>query len=91
MRFNIILRYRFFFLVYLATFCQWLRLYGVEGRGDTWIMNLNMWKEAVVVWFKKLSQHSFEGLRKTTKTSVSIASLRAEIWTRDLPATKQEC
>jgi hypothetical protein len=32
-----------------------------------------------------------EKLRKTTKTSVSIVGLRAEILTWDLPNTKQEC
>jgi hypothetical protein len=26
-----------------------------------------------------------EGLRKTTKTSVKVAGLRTEIWTRDIP------
>jgi hypothetical protein len=29
-------------------------------------------------------------LKKTTKPSVRIASLRVEIWTRDLPNTKQK-
>jgi hypothetical protein len=32
-----------------------------------------------------------EGLRKTTKTSIRMPGLWAEIWTRDLPNTKQEC
>jgi hypothetical protein len=31
-----------------------------------------------------------EGLRKTRNTSVMIAGLRADIWSRDLPNTKQE-
>jgi hypothetical protein len=30
-----------------------------------------------------------EGLRKTTKTSVSVAGLRADIWTHVLPNMKQ--
>jgi hypothetical protein len=30
-------------------------------------------------------------LRKITKTSVRIAGLRAEIWTRNIPNSKQEC
>jgi hypothetical protein len=32
-----------------------------------------------------------EGLRKTTKTSLRTLSLRAEIWSRDLPNMKKEC
>jgi hypothetical protein len=32
-----------------------------------------------------------EGLRKTTKTSVRIARLLAEIWTQELPNMEQEC
>jgi hypothetical protein len=32
-----------------------------------------------------------EELRKSTKASVWIACLRAEILTRDLPNTKEEC
>jgi hypothetical protein len=32
-----------------------------------------------------------EGLRKPQNTSVRIPGLRAEILSRDLPSTKQEC
>jgi hypothetical protein len=32
-----------------------------------------------------------DGLRQSRKTSDREASLRAEIWTRDLPNSKQEC
>jgi hypothetical protein len=32
-----------------------------------------------------------EGLKKTTKITVRMIGLRAEISTRDLPDTKQEC
>jgi hypothetical protein len=31
-----------------------------------------------------------ESLRKTTKNISKIAGIRADIWTRDLPNTKQE-
>jgi hypothetical protein len=49
-----------------------------------------MWKEAVVALFKILSLTCLERLRKTTKTSVRIAGLRAEILTLDLQDTKQD-
>jgi hypothetical protein len=31
-----------------------------------------------------------QGLRELQKTSIGVASLQAEIWTRDLPIGKQE-
>jgi hypothetical protein len=61
---------------------------------NRWIMNCK------VVFVKKRSWPNFkvwapsgirlDEMRKTMKTSVRIASLRAEILTRDLPNTKQE-
>jgi hypothetical protein len=35
--------------------------------------------------------YSWRDWGKPRKSSVSIAGLRAEIWTRDFPNTKQEC
>jgi hypothetical protein len=52
----------------------------------------SIWKDAVVACFKVLSQHLPGWTEKNhEKPPVRIAGLRAEIWNRDLPNTKQEC
>jgi hypothetical protein len=79
----------YLFVLNLATFSQLLKLYSVEWKGDKWMMN---WKGRA----RKRSWPNprycpdiqLEGLRNTTKTSVGIVGLRAEIWTLDLPNTK---
>jgi hypothetical protein len=50
-----------------------------------------MWKEAVVTFLRYYPRICIEGLRKTTKQSVRIAVFRADILTRVLSNTKQEC
>jgi hypothetical protein len=50
-----------------------------------------IWKEAVVAWFKVLYRHSSEGTDEGHEIYVRIAGLRAKIWTRDFPNTKQDC
>jgi hypothetical protein len=52
-----------------------------------------MCTDVVVAYFNVLFclSISLEWLRITMKTAVCIDGLRAEIWTRDLPSTKQEC
>jgi hypothetical protein len=55
-----------------------MNLKDVEGRGGGLILRYN-------------SGICLEGLRQTTKTSVRISGLRAEIWTRDLQNMKQLC
>jgi hypothetical protein len=44
-----------------------------------------IWKEAV------LSRHLSERTEEMQKKPVRTAIIRAEIWTRDLPNTKQDC
>jgi hypothetical protein len=57
---------------------------------DEWWIEKNV-EEAVVDYFKVLYPSiCLEGLRIMTKSSVRIAGLRAEIWTRELSNTKQE-
>lgn len=51
-----------------------------------------LWEEVALTRFKaeRLLLHSPERIGENKK-SVSIGSLRAEIWTRDLPNVKQYC
>jgi hypothetical protein len=50
-----------------------------------------MWKEAVVAWvLRYYAGICLQGLRKPAKNLIMIAGLRPEIWTRDIPNTKQE-
>jgi hypothetical protein len=50
-----------------------------------------IWKEAFVAWFKVLSWHfALSSWPKPRKTSVAIADLQADVWTRKFPNTKQE-
>jgi hypothetical protein len=49
-----------------------------------------MWKEAVVAWFKVLSQYLLEVIVKTRK-NLRVVGLRDAIWTLDIPNTYQEC
>jgi hypothetical protein len=49
-------------------------------------------KEAVVAYFQSTVQEfALRNRGKPWKTSVRIAVLWAEIWTWDIPDTKQEC
>jgi hypothetical protein len=50
-----------------------------------------IWQEAVVAYITVLHGIRLEGPRQTTKTLIRIAGRRAEIRTRDLMNTKQEC
>jgi hypothetical protein len=43
----------------------------------------------LILWY--YPRISLKILRRTTKKSVGIAGLQADIWTWDLPNTKQEC
>jgi hypothetical protein len=57
-----------------------------------WTMNWNTCVKAIVAYFKALFRHLPGGTEENReKNTVTIASLRAEIWTRDLPNTKQKC
>jgi hypothetical protein len=49
-----------------------------------------MWKEVVVAKFKVVFQHWLGRAEVNHENFVRIAGLRAEIWTRDLPNTKQD-
>jgi hypothetical protein len=75
----------------LTTRFPLLSLYSVERKSDKWMMT---WQEFGTKrsWPNLCYYPSFrlEGLRKPRKSSGSIAALRAEVWTRDLPNMKQE-
>jgi hypothetical protein len=81
----------FLFVIYLARLFQWLRLHSVQWAGDMWIMN---WKGCRSRWswpnWKYYSSIAYGDWRKPRETSVRITGLRADIWTLDLPKTKQE-
>jgi hypothetical protein len=56
-------------------------------------VGLRIWKEVVVAYLKgafRYSPRETQEVRKTTK-NLRTAGLRAEIWIRDVPNTKQEC
>jgi hypothetical protein len=72
------------FVVYLTTLFQWLKITQQGWKGDKWMMN---WKESGLI-LRYYPSSFLEGLRKTTKTSVTIAGLWDKIWTRDLPNTE---
>jgi hypothetical protein len=55
---------------------------------EWWIVK--MWKESVVDSFWGIIPAVAWKTEETTKNSVGIVGLRAEILTRDLPNTKQE-
>jgi hypothetical protein len=48
------------------------------------------WQEAVMACLRYYPDICLEGLRKSTKTSVRISRLPAEILTRNFPNSKQE-
>jgi hypothetical protein len=80
-------------ILYLMTLFKKLRLYSVEWKGDRKMID---WKGRgrKRLWPPVLRYYNcicLEGLKKTMKNSVRIAGFRVEIWTRDLPNTKQEC
>jgi hypothetical protein len=62
--------------------------YGVESMISEWLIRKNVEGSGGGLILKHYPGICLEGLRKTTKTSVRIAGLRAEFWTRDLPITK---
>jgi hypothetical protein len=80
------------FVVCLTMLLQLFRLHGVECKDNRWMMN---WKGygRKRLWpnFRYHTSTCLEGLSKTTKTSVRIACIGTEIWTRHLPNTKQKC
>jgi hypothetical protein len=49
-----------------------------------------IWKEKVVAWLKVLSRNLSGGTEKNHENPVRVAGLRAEIWTRDHPTTKDD-
>jgi hypothetical protein len=58
------------------------------------IMNVNQLervRKETAVTYLRYPGICLERLERTTKNSVRLAGLRAEIWTRDLPKTMQEC
>jgi hypothetical protein len=58
---------------------------------DEWMINWKgLGRNGRRLISRKYSGICLEGLRKLPKTSVRIACLRAEFWTRDLPNTNQE-
>jgi hypothetical protein len=69
---------------------QLLIIYSVKCKGDNWMMN---WKGCRRNRSLPNSRYypGLEGLRKTTKIPVRLASLQDELWIRDLPNTKQGC
>jgi hypothetical protein len=50
-----------------------------------------LWQETAVAQSKVLSRHLPAETAENHKNSARIACLRAEIWTRDLRNTKQDC
>jgi hypothetical protein len=51
-----------------------------------------IWKEAIVPKFwGSIPTFACSVSENSRKISVNVAGLRAEIWTRDLTNTKQEC
>jgi hypothetical protein len=76
--------------VYLTTFSQSLRLYSVDERMNN--ESEMMWREAVVAqYLGTIPAFAWRDWEKPRQKSARIACLRAEIRTRDLPNTAQEC
>jgi hypothetical protein len=50
-----------------------------------------MWKEAAVAYFKIYPSTCLEGLRETSKTSITIIGVPAEIRTRHIQNKSQNC
>jgi hypothetical protein len=77
--------YYLYIVIYLRAFSQQLRLYGVEWKGDKWMMN---WKgcRRKRLWpdLRYCPGICLDGLRITAK-NLRISDLQDEIWTRDLP------
>jgi hypothetical protein len=76
--------------VYTAVTWQWLCMsQDVASRGNVisklWIGKDRSWPNLMLQ-----SNQVLEGLRKTTKSSLTITDIPAEIWIRDLLNTKQE-
>jgi hypothetical protein len=60
-------------------------------RGDKWRINgkgFGSGRDPILMYYYAIR---LEELRKTIKTSIKIAGLQAEIWTRDLQNMNQEC
>jgi hypothetical protein len=60
-----------------------------EGMTSEWWIGKICGRKRPWPSLKYYPEICLEGLRRTTKTSVMIADLRAEIWTRDLPNTSR--
>jgi hypothetical protein len=67
-------------------------VYRVEWKGDRWMM-ICKWRGRERLWpnLRYYSVIWLEVPRKAKKPLVQDNLFRAEIWTRDLPITKQEC
>jgi hypothetical protein len=74
------------FVIHLTTLFQKLRIYSVEWKRK-WLNGRNLELIGRSLILRYYPCICLEGLRKTTK---SLVGLRAEIWTRDLPNTRQE-
>jgi hypothetical protein len=79
----------YLFIVYLTTLFQKLRLYGVERKGHKWMSWKGFGRKRSWRNFKVLSRNSPRETEENHE-KLRIIGLGAEIWTRDLPNTKQE-
>jgi hypothetical protein len=82
---RVYLYYLFIYLLsvlYLTMLFPQARVYSVEWEHDKRMMNLKgLGRKRPWPNLRYLPDIQLEGLRKTTKTSIGIAGLRAEIWT----------
>jgi hypothetical protein len=62
-----------------------------EGMISEWWIGKDVEGSGRGLILREYPRISLEGLRKLQKPSVRIAGIRAKIWTRELPNTKQDC
>jgi hypothetical protein len=78
------------FVVQLTTLFWWLRLYIALNKRMISMNSKGLGRKRPWPNSKNYPGICLEGLRKTTN-KLSVAGLLSEIWTRDLPNTKQDC